>query len=1131
MSDRQRHGFVLLLVAGLLAASVFVITTQRTILGLDLRGGVQLVYQGQPTPQTPVVTQAALSRAVDIMRSRVDQLGVSEPEISTYGSNEISVGLPDVHDIARAEREVGQTAELYFYDWEANVLTPNGRTVASQLIAQDPTAIELSTGGSAGQPGVPGAGGLPLYQAVALASRQPPAPLSKHLSRDGPLYYMFGAPGSAACAAAAKADGTPLVAGQHCLLSGPDPTISELDQGLPPGVTPSEGQVLKVPQGIVVLQAANPSSSVTIKPTSPQAQFFVLRDDVALTGKEITNPIASTDASGAPDVQFGFTPAGQAAFQRVTAQIAHRGADVSIGGQTLNQHFAVALDNQLITVPQIDFHQYPDGIIGGGGADITGGFTSQSASDLANELRLGALPIQLKLISESQVSATLGSQALHQGLVAGAAGLLVVALFLILYYRILGLIAVAALAVYAVYFYALIKLIPVTLTLAGIAGLILTIGVAADANIVIFERVKEEIRAGRTIRAGIAAGYRKGLTAIIDANVVTIMTAFILFVLATSDVQGFAFTLGIGVIVSLFTAVLATQAILMTMGDSRTIARPSALGAGKPRRQWRFDFMGASKYFFTMSGVILLVGALAIGGRGLNLGIDFTSGTRITATLSRPATAAQVSATVTHAGASNPTVQRLGSRGEQFQIAFKAGPQASSSVRQALYSRYGLRSFNSSSIGPTFGATIAHAAVIAIIASLLVISLYVTLRFDWKFAVPVLIALMHDILITSGVYALTGRVVTVDTVAALLTILGYSLYDTIIVFDRIRENVPRMPRAAFSQIVNRSMSEVLTRSLATTSCTLLPIVALLLFGGSTLRDFAFALLIGVASGAYSSIFIASPVLTHWKEREPVYRHRRARILADLGTVPAYAAAGSDVDPSRGRVRRRPVRLADVEETVSAAEFEQMKRDLDIEPAPARRTSTLAKRLAHTAEPDGDPPAPARRARASRATRAPGPRPGPSRSSATAGGAPGGSPLSATPARTAAGEGPRGEPAGGQGPPAGAPRGEDQQPGSAQSSGAQPGSAQPGGVQPWSARAADQSPPATAVAPGAAQGDEAPARDASASEAGGGPGADASGSDGFRHAPDQPENDAVARPQRPAGAGGRRPRGRRHGRRR
>jgi len=963
MSDRQRHGFVLLLVAGLIAASVFAITTQKTILGLDLKGGVELVYQGEPNPQTPVVTQAALNRAVDIMRSRVDQLGVSEPEIQTSGGNQITVGLPDVKDVARAEQEVGQTAELYFYDWEANVLTPSGKPAADGLLTQDPASITLSTGGTTnGQPGVQGAGGVPLYQAVQLASKQPVVPIppkgSSTLSRKGPQYYLFGAPGSAACAATAKANGTTPIQGDHCLLSGPDDSVAALDAAVATGVTASAGQVLTVPQGTVVLQAANQSAASHLNFDSPTAEFFVLKDHVAILGRDITNPTESTDSGGNPDVQFGFTSTGQREFSKVTGTIAHRGQNVSLGGAKLYQHFAVALDNQLVTVPDIQFDQYPDGIIGGGGADITGGFTSTSASDLANELRLGALPITLKRISEEQVSATLGQQALNQGLVAGAVGLLIVALFLIAYYRVLGVIAVAGLVVYGLYFFALIKLIPITLTLAGIAGLILTIGVAADANIVIFERVKEEIRAGRSIRAGIATGYKKGLTAIIDANVVTIMTAFILFVLATSDVQGFAFTLGIGVIVSLFTAVLATQAILMTIGDSRTIARPSALGAGGKKRQWHFDFMGASRYFFSMSGVILLIGALAIGGRGLNLGIDFTSGARIDVTVAHAATPAQVRAVVAGAGVSSPVVQEIGGKGVQFQISSKPLAGGSSRVDSALNAKYVVKSFGSTSVGPTFGKTVANSAVIAIIASLLVISVYVALRFSWKFAVPVLIALMHDLLITAGVYALTGREVTVDTVAALLTILGYSLYDTIIVFDRVRENIPRMPRAAFSQIVNRSMSEVLTRSIATTSCTLLPIIALLLFGGSTLQDFAFALLIGVASGAYSSIFIASPVLTHWKEREPVYRHRRHRIETEYGLVAPYASAGADVEPGRGRsVARRRGRLGDAspQEGVSAAEFEQMKRDIAEEEAePSRPTSTLTQRLAHST-PDQDTP--------------------------------------------------------------------------------------------------------------------------------------------------------------------------------
>ncbi len=338
-------------------------------------------------------------------------------------------------------------------------------------------------------------------------------------------------------------------------------------------------------------------------------------------------------------MQFGFSHGGGQAFQDVTSTIAHRGAQVSVGSTHLQQHFAAALDGQLLSVPQIDFTKYPDGIVNTGsstaGAQITGSFTTQSAKDLATQLRLGTLPVKLNLISETDVSASLGAEALHKALIAGAVGLGIVVLFLILYYRLLGLIATTTLIIYAIYFYALIKLIPITLSLAGIAGLVLTIGVAADANIVIFERVKEEIRAGRSIRAGIAIGYKKGLSAIIDANVVTIMVAFILFVLSTQSVQGFAFTLGIGTIVSLFTAVLATQAIMMTAGDTKLMARPSALGAGKPKRKITFDFMGNSKFFFTMSGVILLVGALAIGGRGLNLGIDFTSGTTAQVTLDR----------------------------------------------------------------------------------------------------------------------------------------------------------------------------------------------------------------------------------------------------------------------------------------------------------------------------------------------------------------------------------------------------------------------------------------------------------------------------------------------------------------
>ena len=559
-------------------------------------------------------------------------------------------------------------------------------------------------------------------------------------------------------------------------------------------------------------------------------------------------------------------------------------------------HFAVVLDNEVKTRPIINYAENPDGIDGRQGAQISGGFnTVGEAQELATTLQIGALPITLKLISETQVSATLGSQALHDGIKAGIIGLALVVLFLLLYYRFLGLIASVALGAYGVIFFALIKLIPITLTLPGIAGLVLTIGVAADSNIVIFERIKEEVRAGRSMSSAIAAGYKRGIATIIDANVVTLLTAFILFVLATAGVKGFAFTLGVGTIVSLLTAVVFTQALLGSMSRSRLLGSPSALGAGGKGMRWHFDFMGASRWFFSISGVILLVGGLALATKQLNFGIDFESGTRIKVALVKPTDEEGVRDSLNNAGIGSEEVQQvsdpvLGDNVFQIQ-SNELEPDEVKDARRALNDSFQVAEggFESTSVGPTFGEQVANSALKALIFSLLVICGYIALRFDPKFAVPVLIAIFHDILITAGIYSLTGKEVSSGTVAAFLTILGYSIYDTIIVFDRIRENVPRMPRAAFSQIVNRSMSEVLTRSLATSFSTLLAICSLLIFGGTTLQDFAFAMLIGILSGTYSSIFIASPVLTAWKEREPGFIRRRLRIAeVEGGVVPAYA---------------------------------------------------------------------------------------------------------------------------------------------------------------------------------------------------------------------------------------------------
>jgi SecD/SecF fusion protein len=946
--SRKRNLSILGLVLLALVLALLVIipgspASKPTRLGLDLKGGVELIYEGRPTPKVPKVTPQAISDAINTIRKRTDALGVSEPEIQRAGANQISIGLPAVKNAARAEQQVGTTAQLQFYDWEPNLLPPN---------QAQPT--------------------LSIYTAVLNASKQKPRAEKDDIPPGGPSdavkkqfggdekkieayydgqndtagtkYYLFGpgqgvarklirpgqvgtASGSAAQQAAANdatqyyesckeiaddfqgnAPAKPVrgqSSGKPAKGTGCPATLTSLaDKGIGP---PAGSQVIAVPRGIVVVKAEAQGKSKS------SLGYWVLEDDSELSGSDIKDPKQAFDPqTNEPIVTFNFTDKGRAAFARATKREAERGAQIlrppGASADSTFQRFAITLDNQIVSLATINYIDNPEGIDGQTGAQINGIGDIQQTQDLAESLRIGALPIALKLISKTQVSATLGKQALNQGLIAGAAGLALTLLFLILFYRVLGVVAGTALLIYALLLFALVKLIPITLTLPGIAGLILTLGVAADANIVIFERVKEEARGGRSIPAAISSGYAKALRTIIDANVVTLGVAFILFMLATAGVKGFAFTLLIGTLVSLFTAVLATQAILGSMARTRLMRGRLALRVTQGERVHRYDFMGNAKWFFSMSGTIIAAGALAIAGLGINFGIDFESGTRITTPLEQRASVDQVRQALSPLGYADSKIQQvndpeLGSN--VIQISTRTlEPSRVNVVQETLDKKFGVRraDFSSSSVGPTFGQEIARTAIIAIIASLVLISIYIGLRFEFKFAVPVLIALMHDLLITAGVYALFQREVTTSTVAALLTILGFSLYDTIIVFDRIRENVPRMPRATFSQIVNRSMSEVITRSLVTSLSTLMPIGALMLFGGETLRDFGFALLIGVASGTYSSIFIAAPVLTHWKEREQVWRRRERIVMEDHGgVIPAYA------ETALGEEAKRPAR--------------------------------------------------------------------------------------------------------------------------------------------------------------------------------------------------------------------------------
>jgi SecD/SecF fusion protein len=861
LSDRRKYLLLMGLIVAALAGSLLLAVPgspvfKKPTLGLDLQGGLEVVLRAQP-PKGQKVDAAGLTLSETIMRNRVDKLGVSEPDVRKQPPDQIVIQLAGVHDAEKAAALIGKTAQLEMYDIETD-----------------------ATGPTAAPPGDPTGAPVPSPSLYGLLTA-----VKDRAKKGSPnAYYLFKTSGK-------KGKLT------HSLKEGPTPTLTELLRRYG-GKVPKGFEVLGEPAGTQVLSCAAQTGCIGAGRTGIKASptyYYLVKYRPAgknpipeLTGSDLKKAAADFAPAGGPIVTMQFSGHGGKVFEKITKQEADRGSQLwSIGGRqgdpkNYAQHFAIVLDRQIESTPYIDFQQNPDGIAGGQAQiDLSGG-TIQEAKDLALVLQTGSLPYKFTQIERTDVSSTLGKDSLRQAWIAALIGLAVVAVFLLLFYRFLGLVAVIGLGIYAAFLYAALLLFHVTLTLPGFAGLVLTIGVAADANIVIFERIKEEVRAGKSVRAAVGAGYGKGFHTILDANVVTAITALVLFAVATAGVKGFALVLLVGTLISLLTAVVATRAMLGLLAGFRWFGNAKLMGAGAQQHgKWlEFDYMGKRKLWFALSGVIILVSAVSLGVKGLNLGIDFKGGSQITFVTPKAQDVSVVRSEfgkISHPGA---VVQGRGSqdangRFKSFQVRDRALTDAQlSKLKDDLRGRLGVTAVNVNTVSASFGKQIAKDAILAIIVSLLLIVIYITIRFDLKFAIPVIVAMLHDVLITVGLYSIVGREVSTSTVAAVLTVLGFSIYDTIIIFDRVRENIPLFRKAPFAQIVNVSLWETIRRSLATSFITLLPVVALLIFGGQTLKDFAFALIVGIISGAYSSIFIAAPLLTIMKEREPEYSKRQ-----------------------------------------------------------------------------------------------------------------------------------------------------------------------------------------------------------------------------------------------------------------
>lgn len=721
-----------------------------------------------------------------------------------------------------------------------------------------------------------------------------------------------------------------------------------------------------------VSESDDPDQEVVLP--GPDGTLFRL-GEAAMTGESIRDASAVIpEVGGNWQVSVRFDSEGSRTWEQFTGEL----ACLPVGEP--QRQVAILLDRVVESSPQVSEEIQCNTGISGGNTVITGDFSEEEARDLAIVLTTGALPVELEQSEVRIVSPTLGRDALRAGLIAGALGLVLVMIYLLVYYRSLGLQTWLTFIVFGGITYGLVlvlgELIGFSLTLAGIAGLIVSVGIATDSNIVFFERIKEEVQAGRTIRTSIGRGFKPAWRTLKAANFVTILAAVVLYFLAVGPVRGFAIALGVATALDLAITYGLTWPMASILGNSRFFSESRFIGMRRAleggsrsrllnkiyRSDFKANIIGRTRTWFILSGVILTIALLALipGIRGLTFGIDFRGGNILRVPVGDELTVPDIRETMREAGRPEAVVQILtdpvsDERQAQVQTAAITDPEERGAAVQALAEVAGVEAsdIDLQSVGEKWGQQITVKALRGLGIFLVLAIIYLSLRLEPKMAAGAISALLHDLLITAGIYAVVGFEVSPATVIATLTILGYSLYDTVVVFDKIQENValPANSRRSFADIANDSVNQVLMRSVNTSLTTLLPVGSLLfvgsaLLGAETLKDLALALFVGVGVGTYSSVFLAAPVVSILKEREPRYSSIRSRVLGELEADEADEA--EELPPE------------DLEEDLEESEDEDALDDeLELEPVD---------RSAAPARPSGPRRQPRRQSRAERKKR-------------------------------------------------------------------------------------------------------------------------------------------------------------------
>ena len=784
---RRSPRFSLLVLACFLALLLFQFfqgNPKNLRLGLDLRGGTTIVLQPQQS-ELGKVTKESITQALEILRQRVDGVGVSESEIRAEGSGDSTKIIVSVPGTTKRELVdlVGQTAKLSI------------RPVIFIGVNSQESKPEF-----------------PSYVSDAMRKS---------------------------------------FASWNC----PKETTSESDD---------------VKSYLIACDQSGNSK-------------YIL-DATKVDGSQVSNSLVAFDQGLGWVTNVIFDKEGSQNFGELSTNISRLSPP--------RNQMAIVLDGKIVVAPRVD------GPLTGGQIRIYGGFTREFATNLANVLKYGALPFSFRVDEVEQISATLGASQLKSGLTAGALGLLLISIYLLIYYRALGLLAIASLAVaFAItllLFVLLGRWIGLTLTLAGIAGAIVSIGVTADSFIVYFERVRDEMRQGGSLRSSLEKGWLRAKRTVWIADAVSLLAALILYLFTTGNVRGFAFTLGITTLIDLFIVYFFTRPLFLILerfeffskghrwsglsqsslgiindGARNKLLDLSALGGRLFRGESSINVVNSPKRWFLLSGSFMIASAISLAFLGLNLGIEFKGGSVNVVSASNPSTniARDVLNGIGYEG--QAVIQEIGDnkiRIETSQLSNTDATKLANGLAQAY--KVDVSTIDSQNVGPSWGAEISRKALLGLFWFIVVLMLYLTFALEVRMALAAILAVIHDVFITVGLYAATGLKVTPAAVIGFLTILGYSLYDTVVVFDKVRENVLRIKRKGddeYKKAVNLALNQTLIRSINTSVVAVIPIASILLVGAiflkaETLKDISLALVVGQTIGTYSSIFIAAPLL-------------------------------------------------------------------------------------------------------------------------------------------------------------------------------------------------------------------------------------------------------------------------------